>query len=225
VLNSIRKGESKSQNLQLLDECLVNKKPLPNDGIIPTKLYCINRDVDRENLQKLNEIPEEAVCISATDVWKVPVPHWQNYTEKIMMDAADKTAPPELILKRGAQVVLLRNRFNDMNKYNRLMMKEMNMMELSSEGGGSSSSSVSDGSDGGGGALGSNERRLLPPSAGSAAARKPLVNGSRGIVVGYVRSVQGEGDELIPKVRFDDGQVVAIGKYESNKIILSFHHE
>ena len=32
---------------------------------------------------------------------------------------ADKSCPPVLTLKRGAQVVLLRNRANDVAKYNR----------------------------------------------------------------------------------------------------------
>lgn len=201
LLNSVRQGRKDESLLKLLEQCLVKNKPLPVDGIIPTKLYCINKDVDSENLKKLNEIEEEYVSVSATDVWKSRP--FSNFTRKMITDIADKTIPSELLLKRGAQVVLLRNRFNDVNKYNRLILKEMsnsfdtNRVPVLSFGGG---------------ALGPNEKKFLPELSSSSKARKPLVNGSRGVVIGYVQSVK--GNELIPKVRFDDGQVMAIGKVE-----------
>lgn len=203
LLNSVRKGECNQNYLKLLDQCLITKKPLPDDGIIPTKLYCMNKDVDSENLKKLDEIDEEYVTISATDVWKDRP--FSNFTRKMIVDIADKTIPSELLLKRGAQVVLLRNRFNDVNKYNRFILKEMSNSFDNNNG-------MLNGASFSGDPLGPNERKFLPELSSSSKARKPLVNGSRGIVIGYVQSVK--SFELIPKVRFDDGQVVVVGKVD-----------
>ena len=83
VLNSIRIGENNQQYLRMLDQCLIKNKPLPVDGIIPTKLYCMNKDVDFENLQQLNQLPEEVVSIEATDLWKYKP--FSNYTEKLIL--------------------------------------------------------------------------------------------------------------------------------------------
>ena len=205
LLNSVRKGECNQNYLKLLDQCLITKKPLPDDGIIPTKLYCMNKDVDSENLKKLDEIDEEYVTVSATDVWKDRP--FSNFTRKMIVDIADKTIPSQLLLKRGAQVVLLRNRFNDVSKYNRFILKEMSNSFDSSNNHG-----LLDDASFGRGLLGPNEKKFLPELSSSSKARKPLVNGSRGVVIGYVQSVK--GFELIPKVRFDDGQVVVVGKVD-----------
>jgi hypothetical protein len=44
----------------LLAACGVAAKPAPVDGILPTRLYCTNRDVDAENRVQLECLPGEA---------------------------------------------------------------------------------------------------------------------------------------------------------------------
>jgi hypothetical protein len=41
----------------------VGKKPPPAEGIVPTKLYSVNLEVDRENLERLAELPGVHICI------------------------------------------------------------------------------------------------------------------------------------------------------------------
>ncbi len=51
--------------------CTVGVKPQPTDGILPTKLYCTNKDVDSENKNKLAELPGTPVAMTAADSWRV----------------------------------------------------------------------------------------------------------------------------------------------------------
>ena len=178
LLNDIRVGNRTSPRLPLLDGCAIALKPLPTDGIVPTKLYCMNKDVDAENARHLAAIEEDAVEVRADDSWTLPP--FLATAKTRLLEQADKVAPPVVTLKRGAQVVLLRNRANDVVLFNRLQ-------EQAQEGQSSEALAT-----------------LL--------SRKPLVNGSRGRVVGFERSAV-SGD-TIPKVRFDDGQVLAIGKVD-----------
>jgi len=49
LLNQVRLGLCTEATAHLLRGCHVNVKPTPTDGIIPTKLYCRNVDVDGKN--------------------------------------------------------------------------------------------------------------------------------------------------------------------------------
>jgi ATP-dependent DNA helicase PIF1 len=50
LLNKFRTGQIGSLELDDINECHEDVfKGFPNDGILPTKLYCKNRDVDAEN--------------------------------------------------------------------------------------------------------------------------------------------------------------------------------
>jgi ATP-dependent DNA helicase PIF1 len=117
LLNRIRVGDSSNELMSLLESCVVGNKTLPTDGIVPTKLYCLNKDVDEENASKLAAILEDEIIISSDDTWKIIPVTIAN--RKRLHEMADKIIPSNLILKRGAQVVLLRNRANDVAKYNR----------------------------------------------------------------------------------------------------------
>lgn len=46
MLNDIRKGEASQQTFAELHHCHVSVKPLPTDGITPTKVMCVNKKVD-----------------------------------------------------------------------------------------------------------------------------------------------------------------------------------
>jgi ATP-dependent DNA helicase PIF1 len=169
LLNSIRIGKTPPHLMKMLDDCVVSKKKEPTDGIIPTKLYCINKDVDEENKNRLAAIDSDEVNILCDDSWTI-IPN-SNFTRTKIHEIADKVIPSILTLKRGAQVVLLRNRGNDLAKYNYKI------------------------------------------TSGIANAKKPLVNGSRGIVLGFQRSTN-DKDSMLVRVQFDNGDVVDIGKVE-----------
>jgi hypothetical protein len=46
-------------------------KPKPDDGIVPTKLFCVNVAVDDENTQRLEELPGREHQFAASDNVKV----------------------------------------------------------------------------------------------------------------------------------------------------------
>ncbi len=157
-LNEVRLGVLTPEFLKLLDGCVVTNKPLPRNGIIPTKLYAINKEVDSENTARLQELPGEVVTLLADDMWKVRplkaslVPGMKLTVENMI--------PERIDLKIGAQVMLLRNR--NFNKF-------------------------------------SGDRNA-----------PPLVNGSRGKVVGFSESSLRPG-HIIPTVQFDNGVTTSVG--------------
>lgn len=107
-LNEVRVGVASPEFMTLLDGCMIAKKPLPDDGIIPTKLYSINKEVDAENSARLLELPGEVVTLTADDKWKTK-PSKASVTP-IIRAAMDNLIPEKVQLKVGAQVMLLRNR-------------------------------------------------------------------------------------------------------------------
>lgn len=108
VLNEIRKGRLSKDTAALLKTCLVSKKALPADGIIPTKLYCVNKDVDNENMKRLSELAGKSYTVKAIDVWK-STPS-SSSMKKTITEGINKNVPSEIELKVGAQVMLLRNK-------------------------------------------------------------------------------------------------------------------
>ena len=106
LLNQIRIGECPIEITNALEACHVSTKALPKDGIVPTKLYCTNKNVDEENNRKLAQLPGKEVLFSATDDYK------GNYNQSVrntLSQALDKKMPSEIRLKVGAQVILTRN--------------------------------------------------------------------------------------------------------------------
>jgi ATP-dependent DNA helicase PIF1 len=161
MLNNVRVGQLPEKYMEVLNACVVSQKPLPVDGIMPTKLYCINKDVDNENTHNLNALPGDVIDIEAIDEW-IDTP---SAKRRGILDIAEKTIPKNIQLKKGAQVMLLRNR------------------------------SLYD-----------------PGPAGDKQKSLGLVNGSRGVVVGFTKSVVGEG--MVPIVRFDNGKELTIGRVD-----------
>lgn len=108
-LNQIRLGYYSREFDEKLNTCLVENKSLPEDGIIPTKLYALNKQVDDENQFRLNEIPSKSFIFEAKDAWAKKVNN--DYSkEKFMLQMLDEMIPKKIELKVGAQVMLLRNR-------------------------------------------------------------------------------------------------------------------
>lgn len=121
LLNKVRVGEVNSVDVNLLNaKCLISEtNPLPNDGILPTRLYVLNKDVDAENEMRLSEIQSEEIVCRAVDKWRESMPIGTTATtKKKMKESLDMELPPELKLKIGAQVMLTRNKDVDSNLVN-----------------------------------------------------------------------------------------------------------
>ena len=161
ILNNVRVGRVTDETVRVLEQHLVTRKPLPTDGIVPTRLYCHNRDVDQMNQDRLNALEGELVKFEARDYLRIEPEGGRATAMKYMKDNVDKTVPEVISLKVGAQVMLLRNR-----------------------------------------------------AALSGSSSTTLVNGSRGIVVRFIESSDGDGSR-IPVVRFDNGQTVPVAPVET----------
>jgi len=71
LLNQVRVGHCSSATLATLRSCHELVKPRPTDGIEPTKLYCKNDSVDKENIDRLSHLPGAEYTFSSIDEWKV----------------------------------------------------------------------------------------------------------------------------------------------------------
>jgi ATP-dependent DNA helicase PIF1 len=109
LLNEIRVGLCTPTTSRLLAQCHISVKPLPTDGIDPTKLYCTNANVDAENAAKLGALPGLMQECAAKDVFRGTAEHSAGSKTKLREMMAKKT-PENLQLKVGAQVVLLKNK-------------------------------------------------------------------------------------------------------------------
>lgn len=106
VLNEVRLGKFSNNAKELFHNCHINNKPLPNDGILPTQLFCKNKGVDDENRKRLNQLEGEMKEFDCTDyIFQVE----DKNIKKQLLRQADKRIAKILNLKIGAQVVLLRN--------------------------------------------------------------------------------------------------------------------
>jgi ATP-dependent DNA helicase PIF1 len=107
-LNQVRVGRATDDRVNQLNHCLTSVKPLPDNGIVPTKLYSINKEVDEENRARLVELPGEPYKFVAEDRWRMKPS--KAALVPIFRSALDAMIPEEIELKVGAQVMLLRNR-------------------------------------------------------------------------------------------------------------------
>lgn len=111
LLNHVRAGHCTQEVLDACLACSVGRKPPPQDNIVPTRLYCTNRDVDRENEMRLRNLPGEMMVFEATDTFssRIDGPTGSTSTEKKRLkDLLGKKVAVELRLKVNAQVILLK---------------------------------------------------------------------------------------------------------------------
>ena len=107
LLNEVRIGACSAATTAALARCHVSAKPLPSDGIAPTRLYCTNKDVDSENAAHLGALPGAAQVFAAGMAWKRPPSGASAGAD--FAAGMEKKAAQELRLKVGAQVLLTRN--------------------------------------------------------------------------------------------------------------------
>jgi ATP-dependent DNA helicase PIF1 len=113
VLQSIRNGDVGRSEVEFLRQC---QRPLPPNefGIRPTILHSMNIDVTRENLAELSQLPGEALLFEAVDAVEKEKGTGKWVEEQLRNSAFFKNciAEPELQLKLGAQVMLIKNEMN-----------------------------------------------------------------------------------------------------------------
>lgn len=114
LLNEVRSGGCPPRVAEMCQRCLVGRKQPPQDGIVATRLYCTNRDVDKENEGRLMALPGELYVIKAQDSFCSRVGSGQEGKgcatpeKKRLEDILNKIVPMDLRLKVDAQVILLR---------------------------------------------------------------------------------------------------------------------
>ena len=106
LLNEVRVGVCSEHTIELLRTCHVDQKIQPDDGILPTNLYCMNKDVNAENIMFLNKLTTESRAFRATDIW---VRQSDDGTSRKIMESMESKAVRDLTLKIGAQVMCTRN--------------------------------------------------------------------------------------------------------------------
>mmetsp|Transcript_10593 Transcript_10593/g.15931 ORF Transcript_10593/g.15931 Transcript_10593/m.15931 type:complete len:573 (-) Transcript_10593:499-2217(-) len=107
LLNEVRVGICSPQTTAVLAACHKSLKRVPNDGILPTKLYCTNANVDEENLMQLAALPGQQQDFSGIDMWQSEPSDADQ--RKQVLSMMEKKCPAVLPLKVGAQVMLSRN--------------------------------------------------------------------------------------------------------------------
>lgn len=98
-LNELRTGRLSKECIEYFEARVDVEDDDPSTS--PVHLYSTNKMADRYNLGRLKEIEEESFTYNAKDEAK----------KDFLKDQLDKycTAPTELVLKKGAQVMLLKN--------------------------------------------------------------------------------------------------------------------
>lgn len=114
LLAEIRLGVLTPAGEQTLQGCLAATKLLPRDGIEPTKVYCMNADVDAENNRRLGELSGELVTFRGKDTIKsfgTAGAGSSSSSRKRLAEHAERfLIAANVRLKVGAQVVLLQNK-------------------------------------------------------------------------------------------------------------------
>eukprot|EP00933_Yihiella_yeosuensis_P025327 TRINITY_DN19673_c0_g1_i2.p1 TRINITY_DN19673_c0_g1~~TRINITY_DN19673_c0_g1_i2.p1 ORF type:complete len:631 (-),score=125.01 TRINITY_DN19673_c0_g1_i2:55-1947(-) len=105
LLSEVRIGICSPSSCAVLARCASAVKPTPKDGIMATRLYCVNKDVDAENAARLAELTSELVEVKAVDSWKSVA----SATKPRMLESIEKTVPSVLKLKVNAQVIFTKN--------------------------------------------------------------------------------------------------------------------
>lgn len=113
MLTEIRSGLCSDETSDALKLCNVTCKPLPVDGILPTRLYCLNKNVDEENRSELEKLPGPPVELFATDYFsRLKLSRFssaESIQAKLRQIMEKKNLPSKLQLKVGAQVIVTKN--------------------------------------------------------------------------------------------------------------------
>ena len=209
LLNEARLGQPSPRLMSLLAQCHVSVKPRPPDGIVPTKLYCVNVDVDKENAEQLENLPGEVVEFHAHDVWK---PGSAKPPRRSEAAIAGGSAALELSAAAAAAAAAA---------------------PLASDGPAAAPAAVPEASAVGGSATQKKSvtdlaDKIIPRSFGLKTGAQVMLtrnrpgssvmNGSRGVVVGFEKAGSDSAASAVgpcmPRVRFDNGQEIVVSPVE-----------
>lgn len=112
ILSDARHGVLSQRLKDMVKLC--NRKPVKHEtGIVPTVIFPINKDVDAYNKAKLDKLPGKEVMYPAT--YRSTFNGQDILTKKDMKERLlkDTRAQDQLILKEGAQVMLMVNTLHD----------------------------------------------------------------------------------------------------------------
>ncbi|KAK6453808.1 PIF1-like helicase-domain-containing protein [Scheffersomyces xylosifermentans] len=100
MLNEMRNGRVSERTIQEFQRL---SRPLPcPDGIVPAELFATRNEVDRANNTRLGKIPGTPELYKSIDGGALPAVQRQNLLSNFL-------APMELFLKKGAQVMCIKN--------------------------------------------------------------------------------------------------------------------
>lgn len=97
LLQEMRIGKCSEKHEKMLQECAKNEIKITEEGIVPTKLYPHRARVIKENNEQLALLTTEAVIFNAYD------------TGRLKHQLKECPAEEKVVLKKGAQVILLKN--------------------------------------------------------------------------------------------------------------------
>ncbi len=104
LLRELREGKCSEEAQALLATCHVSRKKQPTDGILPTKLYSKNENVDAENITQQDALGGTYKSYHSKDKF---VGALTNQFENSIQQVMEKKVPSLMQLKLGAQVMLL----------------------------------------------------------------------------------------------------------------------
>jgi len=102
LLNEFRLGQVSQHNLQILQQKVLDTaaKPLRNKDVKPTRLFPLNKDVDRINQGEMEKLKTKPRHYRAVDTAQ---------SQTFLRLLQNLRAPVDLVLKKNAQVILLKN--------------------------------------------------------------------------------------------------------------------
>lgn len=100
MLNEMRLGKLSPETVRAFAQ--LDRVPALPEGITPTELYPLRRDVERANKQRLDALDTEARTYTSLDGGSLPPDQRERVLDNFM-------APRQLCLKKGAQVMLIKN--------------------------------------------------------------------------------------------------------------------
>ena len=107
LLNKFRTGEIGAAELDDINECHEDVLGFPDDGILPTKLYCKNKDVDAENNYHLKALTTRPYTFRSRDVWKGPTR--KKFEVDFILQQIQRKVNDLICLKEQSQVMCLKN--------------------------------------------------------------------------------------------------------------------
>lgn len=104
MLNEMRLGALSDQSVRKFRE--LSREIKYDDGIMPTELYPTRQEVERSNTTRLNALKEEPITYTAHDSGR-------GTPEQKARDFVNMMAVERLVLKKGAQVMMIKNQSSE----------------------------------------------------------------------------------------------------------------